>query len=189
MTIQSIESASSEPPTQNPPPATQPGDDRPHSGTEDIGGEPQNPAAQQSCAGADPPVRDTQTAPSQDGDWVDEDDDAGDFIHATRKTRTKEERERGKGKKAGPQGKFKGEVLEFLQSQQYLYEEIKALEKGKVRRLRAFWHDLRVGFWRKFTVGQLREMWGVEAQAWKKGKLVEKVNNVSILSVFHYALY
>lgn len=118
---------------------------------------------------------------ANDPAWIDEDEDIEAFVHATRKTRTKEERESGKGGKAGNQGRFKGEAAEYLKAHQYLYEEIKALEKGRVKQLRTFWHNMRIGLWRKFTVGQMRAMWGPVANGWSKGKLMEKVNDVSML--------
>ena len=75
-----------------------------------------------------------------------------------RYTRTKAEREKAKGKKAGSPGRFHGEQLQFLQSKLADYEALANFSGDKRRNaLSTFWHSaINAGFWVKFDLNDVR---------------------------------
>ena len=96
--------------------------------------------------------------------------------------------------KAGNQPKFKGASAKFLSAYQYRFDEIRQMKAGKVKALRTFWHDVYKLFWDKFTLEEIRALWGKEA-GWAHSvlftadlrafseRLVEKVEAVKVETV------
>ena len=107
----------------------------------------------------------------------------GEFIHITRKSKTKEERLAASGGKAGNQGKFKGDVAAFLETFRTRYEVIKGMEDRKNRALNEFWFDLCGQFWTRFSWEMLKEMWGSEVADWDKARMMRAVNDMSTLAL------
>ncbi len=108
--------------------------------------------------GAQDAENDSQASDSgEEEESGDEDEElAPSFVHATRKSKTKAEREARKGKKAGNPGRFKPEINEFLGDYLDVYASVYKPGRGKVKGLEDFWHMVRSGFWRKFDWNDAR---------------------------------
>lgn len=84
--------------------------------------------------------------------------------------------------KAGNQPKFKGESAKFLRGYQYRYDGIRRTSVGKVKGLRQFWHDIYKLFWDKFTLEEIRALWGKEGESWNESQALKRINSVSTRS-------
>ena len=107
------------------------------------------------------------------------DHEAGEFIHAVRKSKTKEEREAAKGGKVGNPGRFKGKATEVLESHRTSYDEIKEMGKGRNKAYDEFWFKLHTDFWQKVLWQDVKDMWGEKGKDWEKRQAMRTANEVS----------
>lgn len=68
-----------------------------------------------------------------------------------RKAKTKNQREASRGKKAGNQGRFHGEELEYLEGKTNEYALIPKGKSSPNPALDAFWAEVIAGYWDRFT--------------------------------------
>lgn len=115
------------------------------------------------------------------GDNDDNDDEVGSNIPdgqpiPKRRYRSKADREAAKGRKAGNQGKFHGEPLEFLTSLVDAYVSLDRVSRGKNTRMKKFWYSCYAEFWLQFDW----KMFATGAPGENKEKVIGDVNAVSI---------
>ena len=66
----------------------------------------------------------------------------------------------------------------YLDSFRARYFEIREMGAGKNKALKAFWWNIRVGFWVKWTWEDVRECWGQAAESYTKAKMMQVANSV-----------
>ena len=101
-------------------------------------------------------------------------------IHAQRKSKTRQERKKCVGGKAGNQGRFRADIQEFLLTYVDVYQTIDKGKKGRNNELEEFWHMIRSAFWVKFTVNDARIGMPQDGEGLTPNKVVESTNEVSI---------
>lgn len=95
-----------------------------------------------------------------------------------RTVKTKAQREATRGRKAGNQGRFRGEELDFLLSLQEAYEAIPKGKSGRNEDLNKFWADTLAGFWETFDWEDVREGMSMDEQNLEQGEVIERTNKV-----------
>ncbi|GJF00764.1 hypothetical protein PsYK624_170650 [Phanerochaete sordida] len=130
---------------------------------------------------ADPPPLGPPLSPSPE----DDDDDEIQFVHASGRSRTKEQRMAAVGKKAGHPGRFTGAAAEYLQGFVKQYEDIMKAYGGKSSELDEFYVSLRKTFWETFKWQDIREMYGEGGKNWDKGRTMRAAND-SMKGYFTY---
>ena len=110
-----------------------------------------------------------------------------EFLHIVRRSKTKDEREKAKGGKAGDQGRFSADQNAFFEEFRQRYDDIREMTLGKNKALRAFWYDVRVAFWTRFTWRDVKDAWGEAAEGWSKAQCMRAANDVSKTAIFLFA--
>ncbi|GJE97211.1 hypothetical protein PsYK624_134240 [Phanerochaete sordida] len=133
------------------------------------------------ASNSDPPPLGPPLTPVSD----DDDDDEIKFVHASGRSRTKEQRLAAVGKKSGHPGRFTGASADYLQGFVKQYEDIMRTYGGKSNELEEFYVDLRKTFWETFKWQEIREMYGEGGRKWDKGRTMRAAND-SIKGYYTY---
>ncbi|GJE90467.1 hypothetical protein PsYK624_066030 [Phanerochaete sordida] len=119
-----------------------------------------------------PPLGPPLTPPPED-----DDDDEVEFVHASGRSRTKEQRLAAVGKRSGHPGRFTGKAADYLQGFVKQYEDIMRTYGGKSSELDEFYVSLRKTFWEAFKWQEIREMYGEGGSTWDKGRTMRAAND------------
>jgi hypothetical protein len=115
---------------------------------------------------------------------VEEVADAGEspatFAHLSRRSKTRVERRAAKGGKAGCQGRFHNEQLEFLEGHADRYRTLAQMTMGKNSAMGKFWDEVQGGFWKTFTREDVQN--GIKGgENLSREEVIMSTNAVSIL--------